>query len=342
MLSWIVYQKSAMFPHSAPPIVGKVSQVSHHSIELSWGGEGGGMRSGPPEHWIRYSVEELDPKTHTYSTIYTGYSQHYAVEGLTPSTSYKFRLRITSPSGQSSLSAAVCASTTREPMSGKNLHQAVNMNDEEELSRVLQSGTVDVNVCDKLSFTPLMVAAQKGYARLVHMLVEHGADVLMKNSSGKDSLMLACFMGHVDVVRYLRGFVGGWGRRDAGGCTPLHLAADGGNLQLITYMIHTGCQLDVRDSSLWTPLMRVCALSGNAAVVSLLIKAGADVNIRDKDGKTPLMVAVLNNHEELVKLLLDSGADYHVKNEFGSGAAEMAKAFGRENILSLLEGRRIS
>ncbi|XP_063048102.1 fibronectin type 3 and ankyrin repeat domains protein 1-like [Engraulis encrasicolus] len=326
-------------PPSAPPLVGK---VSHHTIELSWNSEGGEPRTGPPERWIRYSIEEEDPKTHTYCTIYTGYSRSYVVEGLSPSTSYKFRLRVTSPTGQSSLSSPVLVSTAREPLTGKNLHQAVNMNDEVELKRILQAGSVDVNGCDKLGFTPLMVAAQKGYTRLVRMLVAHGANVHIKNSSGKDSLMLACYAGHVEVVRCLCVLVGGWGVRDGGGCSALHYAADGGNVPLIKYIIQQGAQVDVCDSSMWTPLMRVCAVSGNAAVASLLISAGADVNARDKDGKTPLMVAVLNNHVELVKLLLENGADYHVKNEFGCGAAEMARAFGRENILQLLEGRTVT
>ncbi|KAB5562441.1 hypothetical protein PHYPO_G00017800 [Pangasianodon hypophthalmus] len=323
------------------PEVLVVEKVSHHSIELSWR-TAQDDRSGPTEKWTRFAVEQMDPKTHTYDTIYIGYSTHHIVEELEPCTSYRFRLRISRANGEFCLTPPVSASTSREPLNGKHLHQAVNRNDEEELSRVLQSGMVNVNVCDKLGLTPLMVAAQKGFSRMVYKLVEHGADIHMKNGSGKDSLMLACFAGHLDIVKHLRNFGATWQSRDMGGCTPLHWAADGGHLPVLAYMIQDGCELDVRDTvSQWTPLMRVAAVSGNSAVASLLIRAGADVNVRDKDGKTPLMVAVLNNHEQLVKLLLDSGADRHVKNEFGSGAAEMAKAFGKQNIINLLEGRKI-
>lgn len=320
-----------------PPAVGK---VSHHSIELYWDEIHTLQRKGPSEQWPHFSVEEEDPKTHTYGTIYIGYSTKHTVEGLEPSTPYRFRLKITSPSGDYVYSPVVSVSTTREPMSGKHLHCAVNINDEEGTRRVLQAGNVKVDVPDKLSFTPLMVAAQKGFTRLVNILVNHGADVNHKNGSGKDSLMLACFAGHLDVVKYLRKFGASWESRDKGGSTAMHWAADGGHLNVINYMLHDGCKVDVKDNiSLWTPLMRVSAVTGNADVASLLVKAGADVNMRDKDGKTPLMVAVLNNHEKLVQLLSEKGADHQVKNEYGAGVLDMAKAFGRQNIVNFLENK---
>lgn len=53
-------------PH--PPVVGK---VTHHSIELYWDLDKKGKRQGPQDQWLRFSIEEEDPKTHTYGIIYT-------------------------------------------------------------------------------------------------------------------------------------------------------------------------------------------------------------------------------------------------------------------------------
>nr|XP_055028011.1 fibronectin type 3 and ankyrin repeat domains protein 1 isoform X2 [Misgurnus anguillicaudatus]XP_055028012.1 fibronectin type 3 and ankyrin repeat domains protein 1 isoform X2 [Misgurnus anguillicaudatus] len=318
-----------------PPVVGK---VTHHSIELRWAyKEDNKPRNGPPEHWTRFSVEQIDAKKHTYKTIYLGFGTRCVVNGLKTSTSYNFRLRITRPLGESCHSPVISVVTTRVPYNGRNLHYALNREDEKELTTVLRSGTVDVNVKDKMGFSPLMVAAQKGLTSLVDILVKHGADIGMKYSTGKDSLMMACYAGHLDIVRYLRRCGATWQSMDKNGCSPLHWAIDGEHIPVIKYMIQDGCEVDMRDKiSYWTPLMRVSATSGNPEVAAILLQAGADVNVRDKPGKTPLMVAVLNNHEELVKLLLDSGADHQMKNEYGASTADMAKAFGKENIINLL------
>ncbi|XP_016065994.1 PREDICTED: fibronectin type 3 and ankyrin repeat domains protein 1 [Miniopterus natalensis] len=323
-------------PH--PPVVAK---VTHHSIELHWDLERKAKRQGPQEQWAQFSIEEEDPKTHTYGIIYTGYATKHVVEGLEPRTLYRFRLKVSSPSGEYAYSPVASASTTREPISCEHLHRAVNVNDEDLLVGILQGGSVKVDVPNKLGLTALMVAAQKGYTRLVKILISNGTDVNLRNGSGKDSLMLACYAGHLDVVKYLRGHGASWKARDLGGCTALHWAADGGHCHVVEWMLKDGCEVDATDAgSGWTPLMRVSAVSGNQRVASLLIEAGANVNVKDKGGKTPLMVAVLNNHEELVQLLLDKGADASVRNEFGKGVLEMARVFDRQKVVSLLEGRR--
>uniref|UniRef100_A0A8C1HBT8 Fibronectin type-III domain-containing protein n=1 Tax=Cyprinus carpio carpio TaxID=630221 RepID=A0A8C1HBT8_CYPCA len=88
-----------------------VWKVSHHSIELSWMNEENKSRNGPSVRWTRFSVEKMDPKTHT--PLYTWYSTH-VVEGLESSTSYSFRLRVSRASREGSLSPVLSVFTTRE------------------------------------------------------------------------------------------------------------------------------------------------------------------------------------------------------------------------------------
>nr|XP_056706081.1 fibronectin type 3 and ankyrin repeat domains protein 1 [Euleptes europaea] len=330
-----VERRAISKPH--PPVVG---HVSHHNIQLNWDFEG--QRNGPQEKWIKFSVEEEDPKLRTYGIIYTGYARQHVVEGLEPRTTYRFRLKVTDPAGDSAYSSPICVTTTREPMSGAQLHRAVSMNDVNAVLNILQGKQVVVDTLNKLGYSALMVASQKGFGRLVEILVENGAEVNKKNSSGKDSLMIACFSGHLDIVQYLRSQGASWETRDLGGCTAMHWAADGGHFDVVQWMIEDGCKVDVKDIGLeWTPLMRVCAVSGKSDVAALLIEAGANVNLKDKDGKTPLMVAALNNHEELVQVLLEKGADITVKNEYGKGALEMARSLNRMSVVSLIEASKV-
>lgn len=55
--------------------------------------------------------------------------------------------------------------------------------------------------------------------------------------------MLACFAGHLNIIKYLKVQGASWEARDLGGCTALHWAVDGGHCEVVEWMINDGCQV---------------------------------------------------------------------------------------------------
>ena len=68
--------------------------------------------------------------------------------------------------------------------------------------------------------------------------------------------------------------------------SPLHLAASGSNIDIISTLINYDAPVNCKDHHGTTPLHWAC-LNGNLTAVKLLIKKGADYNIKD-DGKYKL------------------------------------------------------
>jgi len=67
--------------------------------------------------------------------------------------------------------------------------------------RQLLEGGADPNLASELLRTPLMEAARKGFAEVVALLLEHGADALARNKSGRTALAQA---KHAEVIKLLK------------------------------------------------------------------------------------------------------------------------------------------
>ena len=70
-------------------------------------------------------------------------------------------------------------------------------------------------------------------------------------------------------------------------------------------LIDLGCDLEVKDSAMRTPLS-VAVYYNRMSITTLLVEAGCQLNVRDSGGKTPLLLATKNHNLEVSQYLLES------------------------------------
>ena len=68
--------------------------------------------------------------------------------------------------------------------------------------------------------------------------------------------------------------------RDINGSTPLHLACEKGNEEIIIFLLSLGCNINCKDKFGRTPLF-ICILNNQIKIIKKLIQRGADFNIKD-------------------------------------------------------------
>ena len=68
--------------------------------------------------------------------------------------------------------------------------------------------------------------------------------------------MLSAYAGKLQSIKELRYYGARYDISDKGGSTALHWAVDGGNTELIEWMIDDGADICAKDHNGWTPFLR--------------------------------------------------------------------------------------
>jgi hypothetical protein len=68
--------------------------------------------------------------------------------------------------------------------------------------RLIAMGT-DVNVHNETGQSPLMLAAEKGYADMVQILIQNGANPKLANNQGESALTIALMKGYTRIAETL-------------------------------------------------------------------------------------------------------------------------------------------
>jgi ankyrin repeat protein len=193
-------------------------------------------------------------------------------------------------------------------------------------------------------------AASVGHEAVVKVLLEMGkANVDSKDTeSGWTPLSWAAMRGHEDVVRLLLEHKADVGVKDNGGQMALHLAAKEGHKTVVQLLLENGAnansekeeeeeeeeeEQEKKAEKGWLRMLAIKKIRGRTAlhlaaekdrkeVVQLLLENGANVNAEEEEekeqrgwrevitkGRTALHLAAEEGHKAVVQLLLENGAN---------------------------------
>ncbi|MEJ2702294.1 MAG: ankyrin repeat domain-containing protein [Sedimentisphaerales bacterium] len=192
----------------------------------------------------------------------------------------------------------------REPDCWTPLYTAVDAGHKDVVELLADAGG-NVNVRAITGDTPLHSAARAGHKAIIELLIAKGADVNVKNVAGQTPSDLALARNRPAIAKLLieKGAI----------VSNIHTASFAGDLKKVRGFVKAGADVNSRDETSMTPLLR--AVSGrHADIAKFLIEKGADVNIGDKRGYVPLVYALWNTDPNVVKMLLDNGADVNAKD----------------------------
>uniref|UniRef100_A0A452ICE8 Kinase D interacting substrate 220 n=2 Tax=Gopherus agassizii TaxID=38772 RepID=A0A452ICE8_9SAUR len=130
-----------------------------------------------------------------------------------------------------------------------------------------------------------------------------------RNENGQTPLMLAAEQGNLEIVQELLKKGANCNLEDADNWTALISAAKEGYVDIVEELLNCNVNLEHRDMQYSIYPIIWAAGRGHSDIVHLLLQHGAKVNCSDKYGTTPLIWAARKGHLECVKYLLQMGAD---------------------------------
>ncbi|CAK38721.1 uncharacterized protein An04g04570 [Aspergillus niger] len=126
---------------------------------------------------------------------------------------------------------------------------------------------------------------------------------------------------------------------DQNGQTPLSLAAENGQEDIVQMLLERGASVETKNSDSQTPLS-LAAANGHERIVQMLLKKGATTETRSSKDQTPLSLAAENGHEKIVQMLLEVGAAIEARGQWGERTPlSLAAANGHEGIVQILLAR---
>lgn len=201
-----------------------------------------------------------------------------------------------------------------------------------EAAWVLLDHGADMEIRDIQGWSPLDCASRWGHADVIRLLVERGADVNALRYDNSTALHIASYNGCLASVQMLLKYGADANAKDDTNETPLHSAS---GKEIARVLIKYGADPNAQDTYNMTPLSRVLEWRGGVEIALVLLENGADMKLPDKPFNL-LHLACQEGHVDAVRLLLQRCLDIHARDDEGWTPFQVASVNGHQKVMKLL------
>ncbi|XP_013207419.1 POTE ankyrin domain family member A [Microtus ochrogaster] len=156
---------------------------------------------------------------------------------------------------------------------------------------ILLKNNCEIDAFDQRQITPLMKSVQCWKQKCAAVLLEHGADPNIRDSSGNCALHYAVYNGHEDMAALLLEYHADIEQKTKDGFTPLLLALREKRVEVAEFLVIKGADIHVVDDMQRNTLMYAIRC-GSKDIAMLLLQKGIDFFYKDVFGWTALRYAV--------------------------------------------------
>ncbi|XP_036385987.1 ankycorbin isoform X1 [Megalops cyprinoides] len=217
----------------------------------------------------------------------------------------------------------------------ERLLSAVEHGEADKVTSLLTKKGASAVKLDSEGRSALHVAATRGQAECLAVILAHGADASVMDASGFSALHLAAKNNHQECAKKLIQSKCVIDALDSSGKTALHHAAASGSVVIVQLLCEHKCPVNLKDTEGFTPLL-LSARHAHAEVCRSLMDWGADVNACDKNGRTAVMLASESSCVAAVEILVQRGADLKIVDSLGHDVLHYAKLSGSSEVRAVL------
>jgi ankyrin repeat protein len=188
--------------------------------------------------------------------------------------------------------------------------------------------------------TPLIISVKNQNLKIAESLLRGGANIDLADRNGASALHYAALTGNFEMADMLLYYDANCNKKAVDGTTPLMASIMAGFQDITDLLFQNGANLEAMDNAGFTPLL-IASQVGDTMAMRLLIKEGVDLYEKNKLNYNALALAIESNNIAAVELLLEKGDKWTATDKEGANPYTVASAFGRKDIIELLEKKNI-